>query len=86
MIANTGTVAFVATRRGGVRGIYAGPDPIANKVVEVGDIIDGRQVTDVRIGGINASGQISFLATLQTLTPPVIVEVAAVVATPLRAR
>jgi len=65
-----------------VRGIYTGQDPVANKVVEVGDIVDGRRVVNLRVGGINAAGQISFLATLEPLTPPFFGEVAAIVATP----
>ena len=82
VIGNNGAVAFVADRTNGVRGIYTGQDPVANKVVEVGDIVDGRRVVNLRVGGINAAGQISFLATLEPLTPPFFGEVAAIVATP----
>jgi hypothetical protein len=89
VIGNNGVVAFVAGRPNGVRGIYTGPSASASKVVEVGDSIDigngtgtFRTVTDLRLGAINGSGFISFLATVTDNGDPEVVDVAVVVAMP----
>jgi hypothetical protein len=48
-------------------GIFVGPDPVADRVIGTGDILDGDVVTDVRLcpEGINDSGQIAFTAQLR---------------------
>lgn len=56
-------VAFRATLDGsGTIGIYTGPDPVADKIVEVGDTIDGKVVASLEFGrfGINHDGEIAF--------------------------
>ena len=78
-IANTELVAFVASLADESEGIFTGPDPVAHKVVRTGDIIDGRTVIDVALGGINTQGQISFRALLYDGQ---FFEQAAIVATP----
>ncbi|QSJ18188.1 PEP-CTERM sorting domain-containing protein [Nostoc sp. UHCC 0702] len=61
-------VAFNGELRGGPEndfadGIFTGSDPIADKVIGVGDSLLGGTVTDVFFsGGLNNSGQISFYA------------------------
>jgi hypothetical protein len=63
-INDSGAVAFEAFFDG--RGIYLGPDPLADKVVAFGDPLLGSTVFDVRLSssGLNNSGQIAFYAEL----------------------
>ncbi|MHC4879359.1 MAG: FG-GAP-like repeat-containing protein [Planctomycetota bacterium] len=65
-INDSGTVAFTAILNGGDRGLYTGPDLMADKVVEVGDLLAGGTVTYVESGrfAINDSGEIAFSASL----------------------
>lgn len=58
-------VAFFA-RAGGVDGIFTGPDPVRDKVVAVGDPLDGSTATALRFGrgGLNDKGQLVFFADL----------------------
>ncbi len=48
-------------------GIFVGPDPVADRVIGTGDILDGDVVTDVRMcqEGLNDSGQLAFTAQLR---------------------
>lgn len=61
-------VAFNGTLRDGAQnvftdGIFTGPDPVADKVIAIGDSLVGGTVTNLFFSeGINNSGQISFLA------------------------
>jgi hypothetical protein len=67
-----GSLAFAAARGlNGPIGIYTGPDPDVDKVVEVGDLLDGRLVLEIRLGerainnnGVDGRGQILFAAAL----------------------
>ena len=62
-----GIVAFTAERPGiNVRGIYAGPNPVADRVIQTGDALFGSTVVDVAFGndGLNNSMQVAFLAKL----------------------
>jgi hypothetical protein len=65
---NGGDVAFLGTLPGGAQGIFTGPDPVRDKVIQVGDALDGSTVADLTraIGhtGLNAQGAIAFVATL----------------------
>jgi hypothetical protein len=68
---NKGQVAFQAHMRGPnpdrpVTGIFAGPDPVADKVLAVGDPLFNSTVTQLALwrDGLNDLGQIAFLATL----------------------
>jgi hypothetical protein len=57
---NAGTVVFEATLGGGQRGIFRGPDAVADKIVAAGDTLGGELVTDVQLGQLNDSCQISI--------------------------
>ncbi|MFB2981227.1 choice-of-anchor tandem repeat NxxGxxAF-containing protein [Microseira sp. BLCC-F43] len=63
-INNRGTVAFQASLDTGVKGIFTGSDPLANKVIATGDTFFGAKVKDLRFSrsGLNNSGQIAFYA------------------------
>lgn len=61
IINELGTVVFRASLDTGVRGIYAGPDPIAHKVVEEGDPMFGSTVTIVSfLRGLNNRNDVVF--------------------------
>jgi hypothetical protein len=51
-------------------GLFTGPDPVKDKVIQVGDTVLGGAVTEIRFlsGGFNNRGQIVFL--IQTETQP----------------
>lgn len=60
-------VAFGATLRDGAEnvlndGIFTGSDPVADKVIGIGDSLLGGTVSYLSFGDLNNSGQISFLA------------------------
>jgi len=66
MVNEAGTVAF-GGRDNAVdfpRGIFTGPDPVADKVIAAGDRLDGSPVTFVRFWGqgLNDQGQVAFYA------------------------
>ncbi len=65
---NAGTVAFEASLRAGGRGIFTGADPVADKVLAVGDALFGSTVTGLDNAFFNSSlndrGQLAFRATL----------------------
>jgi hypothetical protein len=50
----------------GGAGIFRGPDPVADKIIAIGDPLDGSTVRFVRCGrhSLNNAGQIAFTATL----------------------
>ncbi len=59
---NQGKVAFQATLDNGTTGIFTGADPIADKVIGIGDELFGSTVTNLLIAqqGLNDQGQLSF--------------------------
>jgi hypothetical protein len=71
-INSLGTVAFYTTLKPGpplppgsgvYAGIFTGPDPVADKVIAVGDPLFGSTVADVQFyRGMNDAGQIAFYA------------------------
>jgi hypothetical protein len=63
---DAGTVGVLAIHTpGGSVGIFTGPDPVADKVIETGDILFGSVVQQLAFfRGINNHGQIAFLARL----------------------
>jgi len=66
-INNSGMVAFKARPEVGQEaGIYIGPDPIFDKVIGTGDLLDGSTVTSILSfhDGLNDQGQIAFSASL----------------------
>jgi len=60
-IDNAGSVVFEAYLAGGGRGIFTGPDPVADKIVATGDTLGGEVVTDVQLGHLNDGCQLSLL-------------------------
>lgn len=66
-INDAGDVAFFGVLSGAERGIYRGPDAVADKIVQTGDLVLGSQISAIRgFGGrsLNDSGQIAFIADL----------------------
>lgn len=66
-INNHGLVAFGATLDTGTKGIFIGADPVADKVITVGDSLFGSTITNLSFfgdKGLNDQGQIAFYATL----------------------
>lgn len=62
-----GATAFFATvRNGGPSGIFTGPDPIADKVIGIGDQLFGSVVTRLVVSrnSLNDHGEIAFFARL----------------------
>ncbi|WP_208766747.1 DUF7453 family protein [Nostoc flagelliforme] len=67
VINNNNQVAFGATLLNGAEnvfgdGIFTGSDPVADKVIAIGDSLLGGTVTNLLFRDLNNSGQISFLA------------------------
>lgn len=65
-INDSGDIAFIAALSAGGSGIFTGPDPVLDKVVETGDPLDGSTVLQLGFSseGLNSSGQIAFWAEL----------------------
>jgi hypothetical protein len=67
-INSNGEVVFIATLTGGGIGVFSGPDPVSDKVIETGDPLFGSVVTDLLANGtqlgLNDSGQVAFMASL----------------------
>jgi hypothetical protein len=64
-INDKGQVAFIAFLKGQTTtGIYTGSDPVADKVIAVGDTLNGGTITTLDMGdrALNDSGQIAFRA------------------------
>ncbi len=59
-IDSEGRVVFEAVLDSGQRGIFMGPDPVADKIVAVGDELKGEVVSGVQLGQLNDSCQLSF--------------------------
>ena len=62
-INNVGNVAFYAAEANGTaRGIFTGPDPVADKVIRFGDPLFGAtlSIAEVTHGALNDGGQIAF--------------------------
>jgi hypothetical protein len=61
---NQGDVAFLATLDDGTTGIFVGPDPVEDRVIATGDMLDGETVTSLTFceEGLNDSGQLAFTA------------------------
>src|SRR5262249_56847714 len=63
---DAGTVAFFAILAGGGSGIFTGPDPVADRVIGIGDPLLGSTVVALNFvpEGLNDSGQLAFGAGL----------------------
>jgi hypothetical protein len=57
-LTHSGTPVFTASLDTGGRGVFVGPDPVADKVVATGDTLDGATVTSASVVDVNASGQL----------------------------
>lgn len=63
-IDDAGMVVFEATLDAASGwGIYSGPDPVANKVLAVGDTLDGDLISSINLGDLNNNGQIAIHTT-----------------------
>ena len=61
IINNSGKVVFLAYLDNGGRGIFTGPDPVADKIIELGDSLFGSTVSSVVFRrGLNNKNEISF--------------------------
>lgn len=60
-------MVFAAVQDNGTIGIYLGPDPVADRVIAIGDLLFGSTVTSFSFGwqGLNDLGQFTFQAGLQ---------------------
>jgi len=69
---NHGQVAFFAALDAGGAGIFTGPDPVADRVIQTGHTLDGAPVTDLRFcdQGLNDAGQLVFQATFNDPSVP----------------
>ena len=85
---NEGGVAFGADLDSPVspppNGIFVGPDPVSDRVIETGDTLGGLTVEDLLFceEGLNDSGQLSFVATFDDPSTPEGVREAVYRATP----
>jgi len=63
-----GQIAFLGTTKSGQVGVFAGTDEKLDRVVAIGDALDGSTVVDLSVlsfrTGLNNSGQIAFIAGL----------------------
>jgi hypothetical protein len=62
-----GNVVFGAVpKSGGTQGLFSGPDPLADKVIALNDMLDGARVSYLGFGpnGMNEGGQFAFFASL----------------------
>lgn len=81
---DNGDVAFLADLDEGGTGIFTGPDPVADRVIQTGDTLDGAVVKSLRFcdDGLNDSGQLAFQATFDDPNVPDGIRVAVYRATP----
>jgi hypothetical protein len=66
LISRAGVAVAVATPYGGSLGLFAGPDPVRDRVVALGDPVLGSRVVDLAANPVsaNASGQLALRLTL----------------------
>jgi hypothetical protein len=66
LISSAGAVAFIATPRGESPGLFAGPDPEADRILALGDQLLGSTVEDLAANpvSVNAAGQLAVRASL----------------------
>jgi hypothetical protein len=69
---DNGDVAFLADLDEGGSGIFTGPDPVADKIIQTGDTLDGAVIKSLRFcdDGLNDSGQLAFQATFDDPSVP----------------
>jgi hypothetical protein len=61
LITNAGVVVHIATPRGGSLGLFAGPDPEADRILAIGDPLLGSTVAELASNpvSVNAAGQVA---------------------------
>jgi hypothetical protein len=66
LITSAGAVVRIATPRGGSLGIFAGPDPEADRILALGDPLLGSTVTEFASNpvSVNAAGHVAIRASL----------------------
>jgi hypothetical protein len=66
MITNARAVVRIATPRGGTLGLFSGPDPVADRILAIGDPLLGSTVAELGSNpvSVNAAGQVAISATL----------------------
>ena len=66
LISSAGEVVCIATPRGGSLGLFAGPDPDADRILGLGDSLLGSTVSDLGANpvSVNADGHVAVSATL----------------------
>ena len=66
LINNAGTVVFLATPKGGALGVYSGSDPVADKIISIGDPMVGSTVADFALNpvSINDCNQLAIRVAL----------------------
>ena len=66
LITNAGAVVHIATPRGGSLGLFAGPDPGADRILAIGDPLLGSSVAEFASNpvSVNAAGQVAIRAKL----------------------
>lgn len=68
---NAGDLTFLGTLDDfTTTGVFVGPDPAADRVIAVGDTLDGQTITNLRLceEGLNDYGQLAFVADFQDPT------------------
>ena len=66
LITSAGAVVCIATPRGGSLGLFAGPDPEADRILALGDPLLGSTVEELASNpvSVNAAGQVAIRAKL----------------------
>ena len=69
---NNGDVAFLAELDSGGSGIFVGSDPISDRVISTGDMLDGSTVQNIVFceEGLSDSGELAFVARLDIPETP----------------
>jgi hypothetical protein len=66
LVSDGGAVVIIGTPRGGSLGLFAGPDPVADRILALGDTLLGSTVDDLAANpvSVNASNQVAIRARL----------------------
>ena len=66
LVNNEGTIVFAATPRGGRLGVFCGPDPVTDRIIEIGVPLFGSAVADFALNPVsmNNAGQLAIRVAL----------------------
>jgi hypothetical protein len=66
IVDDAGRVVLIATPRGGSLGLFAGPDPEADRILALGDPLHGSTIADLAANpvSVNAAGQLAVRVAL----------------------